>query len=569
VNKKVTFSYKSKVSLGLIVIIALAFVLFVSLTIAFFYNDDYATSKIGMSGKVKIEAVGEGEAYNSIEDTHTSNLVITLGNGYDVLIPGMEVDINANCKVYKSTTKPLLRAKLEFLVTDNVTGSESDGTGFEGGQIGSTDLVVAEISGQLISEIRRNKWYLHTDGYYYYLGDVDQGSAEYGDQKMQEVAVTSGDFVVIDFLSEPFTFPTQIDSSYSGFGVQFKITFQAIQNYIPDENGNKKSNTITNSITIFDQLHLSYSDTTSLDYFTITQNASSQYEINPRTDKTLPDVIVLPSKDASNNTITAIGSGFSGNTNIKSIVVPSSYTTIANSAFANTTLITANLVNSNITTIPTSCFEGSTLESVQLPANLTVLGEKCFKDTELNSIVMPESLTTISSMALVGTDIVSLYIPASVTSIADYSIKSGFLYNIVVSDGNATYKDVNDKMLLTKNGTKFILGASIIDDEAFVIPDNVTTISQHSLSYCNAKIIFVPSSVTTIQVGAFNNCTLLKHIEFTSTTPPSVSGDIFSSCSADFKIYVPNSSVDSYKSATNLSSYSSRIFPVSDKPLKY
>ena len=38
----------------------------------------------------------------------------------------------------------------------------------------------------------------------------------------------------------------------SGVGVKFIITFEAIQNFIPDRSGNKLANTITNSKIIFE-----------------------------------------------------------------------------------------------------------------------------------------------------------------------------------------------------------------------------------------------------------------------------------------------------------------------------
>lgn len=90
----------------------------IGITLAFFFDEDFASSIIGMSGKVKITAVGKGNKYSSIEDTDTCNLVMYLQDGYSVLIPGMEIEMYANVKVHHSTTKPLLRAKFALELYD-------------------------------------------------------------------------------------------------------------------------------------------------------------------------------------------------------------------------------------------------------------------------------------------------------------------------------------------------------------------------------------------------------------------------------------------------------------------
>lgn len=259
-RKNISFDYKQKISIGIILILILSFALSVSITIAFFFNSVFGNSTIHMSGKVDIEAVGDGEledpdSFSSIEDTHTTKLVVTLADGYKVLIPGMDISVDANCKVYQSTTSPMLRAKLEFVLIDTSTGLEIDRSDFENGEIGSSNYLVSDICGKLIDIIEENDWYLHTDSYYYYLGDVVQPvGATGGNQFLKEVSVVNGD-VVVPFLNQSFKFPTGVDSSYSGFGVKIKITFQAIQNFIAEKDtGIQLDNTITNSQIIFNDL---------------------------------------------------------------------------------------------------------------------------------------------------------------------------------------------------------------------------------------------------------------------------------------------------------------------------
>ena len=162
------FGYKHKISFGVVLLLVLAFVLTSTVTLALFFGSDWASSKVTMSGKVQIEAVGKGTAYESIEDTHTSNLMVTLGDNYGVLIPGMDISLDANCKVYKSTTKPHLRADFNMILYDKDTG-ESVGSEYT-----DEHRFLVDMYASLQTQVYNNGWYLHTDGYFYYIGDTTQ-----------------------------------------------------------------------------------------------------------------------------------------------------------------------------------------------------------------------------------------------------------------------------------------------------------------------------------------------------------------------------------------------------------
>lgn len=254
VNKRFYFNYRQKVSSGILMLILLFFGLFITSTIAYFFDSDFGTGVVGMSGGVYIEAVGKGDKnigldqsgnFDSIEDNATTNLIITLSDEYERLIPGMDVTIDANCKVFASTTSPLLRAKIEFQMYNQDDQTHEGAT-----------KVFTDMHDDLTSIIESNNWRIHTaegedEAYWYYVGDVVQKpNVSTGDLVLKEIDVTDGDDV-ISFIDEPIKFPSYVDSTYSGFGVVIKITFQAIQNFIPDKNGNRLSNTITNAQMIF------------------------------------------------------------------------------------------------------------------------------------------------------------------------------------------------------------------------------------------------------------------------------------------------------------------------------
>ena len=146
-------------------IIMFLIICFASTTLAFFFYAEYSNKALTTSGPVLIEAVGAGDV--TIEDTrNTTKLEVFLDDKYDVLIPGMPIDLTANCKVYKSTTKPLLRAMIELDLVDMTTGEDFD----EDSTLETTRLMIAQnMLNQLNSQAEENGWYLHSDSYYYYV----------------------------------------------------------------------------------------------------------------------------------------------------------------------------------------------------------------------------------------------------------------------------------------------------------------------------------------------------------------------------------------------------------------
>ena len=101
--------------------------------------------------------------------------------------------------------------------------------------------------------------------------------------------------------------------------------------------------------------------------------------------------------------------------------------------------------------------------------------------------------------------------------------------------------------------------------ESISFPEGVTAIPRQSLNkYIALKHVTIPSTVTSIAEQAFGGTTALPYLVFPQATPPSIASTTFTGTS--YYIYVPDASLQAYKTATNWSAIATRIKPISEKP---
>lgn len=99
---------------------------------------------------------------------------------------------------------------------------------------------------------------------------------------------------------------------------------------------------------------------------------------------------------------------------------------------------------------------------------------------------------------------------------------------------------------------------------AITIPSGVTNIGSYCFTGCDSlSSITIPSEVTSLGGQCFYDCSGLTEITCLPTIPPTSGGSMFANTN-DCPIYVPDASVDTYKSAWT--EYSNRIYPLSQKP---
>lgn len=107
------------------------------------------------------------------------------------------------------------------------------------------------------------------------------------------------------------------------------------------------------------------------------------------------------------------------------------------------------------------------------------------------------------------------------------------------------------------NEVSKLIDRSIIE---VVLDSTVTTIGQFAFANCTSLTsIDIPSSVTSIRSGAFQGCTALTSVTVNATNPPNLATNSFNSTNSSFVVYVPASSLESYKTASNWKTYADRI----------
>lgn len=224
---------------------------------------------------------------------------------------------------------------------------------------------------------------------------------------------------------------------------------------------------------------------------------------------------------------------FQINKSIENIILGESGITFGEGVFAHCTSLKKINLPSDMTTIPINMLVGClSLTNITIPNSVTTIGNGAFQGCiSLESVIIPSNVTSIGNYVFGGcSSLTSITIPNSVTTIS----------------------------------TGMLSACSSLT--SVTIPNSVTSIVTQAFRECTSlESIDIPSSVTTIGDDAFEGCTSLTNVTVEATTPPTVDSDSFRNTN-NCPIYVPDESVNAYKTATNWSGYADRIKPISEKP---
>ena len=207
-----------------------------------------------------------------------------------------------------------------------------------------------------------------------------------------------------------------------------------------------------------------------------------------------------------------------------------------------------------ITPIPQSSYTATTFDpraaimSVDIPSGVTSIGYNAFSYYEnLTRVTIPNSVTSFDNFAFLNcSSLPSVIIPDSVTSIGNYAFQGcSSLTSVTIPSSvtNIAIAAFEDCVSLT----------------SVTIPNSVTTLGGGVFYRCSGLTnCTIGTGVTSIGSSAFLNCSGLTGVTIEAVTPPTLGNNAFNNTN-DCPIYVPSGSVETYKSASNWSTYASRI----------
>lgn len=242
---------EQRVTRGSIVIFVLSIILLACLcltaTLAYFAGQQTSDMTLILGGPVRItirdnrfnETVGDG------------SLVMNIKTGDEELLPGMGIDVQAVAHITSSqinSTKALLRAILEVKVNNLDAVKEKE----------VENMIRDSLAKCLTYRIdgTRHGWVLFDDGNYYYCDKDTYKDQTTNQEFIQLMSInTSDEGALVTFINGTFQFPTKYyTNQYAHAEILFSLRFEAIQEVIVDENGDRIPNTIFNVKNILDDV---------------------------------------------------------------------------------------------------------------------------------------------------------------------------------------------------------------------------------------------------------------------------------------------------------------------------
>lgn len=209
--------------------------------------------------------------------------------------------------------------------------------------------------------------------------------------------------------------------------------------------------------------------------------------------------VVIPSTIGGVEVKRILATAFENNTNLESIVMPSTLEHIDDSAFAGCT----------------------NLRSVELNEGLKYIGSKAFELTRsLSAIWFPSTVTEIGSYAFSNSGLTSLYVPENVESVGEYAFQECTRLTSAIFMANVT----------TIQRATFY--NCLILEEVY-LREGIDTIGRSAFNRCiSLKEITLPSTTKTIGQSAFYGCSKIEKFDFTNTKLETVDFYAFQYCTS-------------------------------------
>ena len=252
---------------------------------------------------------------------------------------------------------------------------------------------------------------------------------------------------------------------------------------------------------------------------------------------------------------------------INEYAIPDNVTRIEYGSFTNCSNLTAVTLPQSLTSIGTHAFYGCSLHDVTIPENVTAIGDGAFSSNEYLSS-FSGNFASQDRCCLIVNDTLKAFAPY------DSGLQE-WRKEYSIPNGIATIGANVFQICLNLTSIEIPSSVTSIRDDAFsgcfnlanvTIPNGVTSIGDRAFSWCEEiTTITIPENVTELGSYVFSGCKKLESVYCKPTTPPfqmfesADEAGLFSQNAKGRKIYVPNESVDAYKSARGWSLYANDI----------
>ena len=240
-------------------------------------------------------------------------------------------------------------------------------------------------------------------------------------------------------------------------------------------------------------------------------------------------------------------SAFEGQSNITTVILPSSVTTIKENAFKDCSGLTDIDLGGNVKTIKEKAFfDCNALPYIDLPEGLESIGDQAFAVCgSFSYVYLPSSLSEIGSGVFESSSYIEEF--AGAYAYDDrHLIKDGRLIAFAAGEIGDNYTEVVPE------------GVTVIDRGAYagstmagiVLPETLVEIGPSALAQCfYLKNLTIPASVTKIHDFAFEECEGLEWVKIKKSDSmieavPNASGEWYAfDCTEDCPIYVPSNAL--------------------------
>lgn len=235
------------------------------------------------------------------------------------------------------------------------------------------------------------------------------------------------------------------------------------------------------------------------------------------------------------------------------IVIPGTVTTIGKNAFANCTGLFSLTIGSGVTSIGDYAFSScSHIEEVTLGSGVATIGKSAFsRCSALRSFSFGTApVTSVDTYTFQYAGLTSIEVPATLAQIpTGFCFSCSSLSSVVIQSG------------VRYIGAQAFQGCNL---QQVILPDSVIALNGSYVFLNNAALVSIEigTGITRIGASSFSHTEdrpNFQSITIKATTPPSLANTEVFQNTGGCPIYVPAGSVEAYKTATNWTTYASRI----------